>query len=58
LCDGKVTIFEYGEEKHKLDTQNRNQTHVLWLITDVTLFTGIQTNCTYVHTDATEPTKR
>jgi hypothetical protein len=37
-------IFECGEEKQKLDAQNSNQTHAFLLITDGTLFPGIQTN--------------
>jgi hypothetical protein len=44
LCDGKATIFDCGEEKHRLCVQSGNQRHVLCLITDSTLFLGIQTN--------------
>jgi hypothetical protein len=40
LCDGKVTIFKCGEEKHKLGVQNGNQAHVLLLITNGILFQG------------------
>jgi hypothetical protein len=53
LCDGKVTIFECGGEKHSLGTQNSNITHDR----DETLYPVIQTTCSYVQTDATHETK-
>jgi hypothetical protein len=58
LCDGKVAIFECGEEKLCLDAQNGNQTHMLWLNRDETLYPGIQTTCTSVRADATQAAKR
>jgi hypothetical protein len=51
--DSKVTIFEYGEEKLCLGAQNGNQTHVMWLNRDGTLYPDIQTICTSVRADAT-----
>jgi hypothetical protein len=58
LCDGKVAIFECGEEKLCLDAQNGNQTHMLWLNRDETLYPGIQTTCTSVRVDVTPTAKR
>jgi hypothetical protein len=51
LCDGKVTIFECGEEKHSLGAKNGNQTHVMWLNRDGTLCPCIQTTCTSIRDD-------
>jgi hypothetical protein len=58
LCDGKVTIFKCGEEKLCLGAQKDNQTHVLWLNRDGTLYPGTQTTRTSVQADATHAAKQ
>jgi hypothetical protein len=50
--EGKVTMFECGEEIPHVCAQNSNQTHVLWLTTYDSFFQASKQTSTWLGTDA------